>query len=121
MFPAAPVMVTVTGFFMTSSGAKTRNGSGNRCGGGGLLAHQQAAARAMAAADIDIVGVGAAKAAVFGVGFDVAAGAAQRGDVGEPYFRRARAGQIAAVELRLAIEGDVRRHLRTRGDPHETR
>src|ERR1700677_1834114 len=104
MFPAAPVMVTVTGFFMTSSGAKTRNGSGNRRGGVALWPNHQAAARAIGAADIDIVGVGVAKAAVFGVGFDVAAGAAQRGDVGEPYFRRTRAGQIAAVELRLAIE-----------------
>src|ERR1700723_3925770 len=109
MFPAAPVMVTVTGFFMTSSDAKTRNGSGNRCGGVALWPNQRAAVCGIGAADIDIVGVGVAKAAVFGVGFDVAAGAAQRGDVGEPYFRRARAGQVATVELRLASEGDVRR------------
>src|ERR1700722_7195730 len=98
MFPAAPVMVTVTGFFMTSSGAKTKNGSGNRRGGVALWPNHQAAVRAIGAADSGIAGVGAAKAAVFGVGFDVAAGAAQRGDGGDPSFRRARARELAAGE-----------------------
>src|SRR5271156_5672678 len=113
-------MGTVTGFFMTSSGAKNRNVSGNRRGRlASWLNHE--GARAIGTADVDIVGVGAAKAAVFRVGLAVAAGAAQRGDVGEPYLHRARVGQVTAVERRLAAEGDLRRHIRTRGDTHQPR
>src|ERR1700679_3851954 len=100
-------MVTVTGFFMTSSGAKTTNVSGNLGGGVASWPNHEGAAGVIGAADFDIAGVGAAKAAVFRVCLVVAAGGARRGDVGEPYLRRTRAGQITAVERRPAIEGDA--------------